>query len=73
MITFKDWLGLSIDERKERYEDLSDKDKFKVRQGNYYLESTKNNEGIDTNTDFMKEINQAYKHYEDYKKENTQK
>lgn len=38
MLSFEEWIKLPSDkDRSERYKDLSDKDKFKVRQGFYYF------------------------------------
>lgn len=38
MLTFEEWIKLPNDEEREkRYKELSDKDKFKVRQGFYYF------------------------------------
>lgn len=38
MLTFEDWLRLPNDkERGERYKELSDSDRFKVRMGDYYF------------------------------------
>lgn len=38
MLSFEEWIELPSDkDRGERYKDLSDKDKFKVRQGFYYF------------------------------------
>lgn len=51
MLAFEEWLKLSITERGERYKDLSDKDKFKVRQGFYFFEPT-----ADNDKDFEPEI-----------------
>lgn len=58
MIAFNDWLKLPNEEKKIKYNDLSDSDKFKVRQGDYY---ERRNEKIDTSTSFMQEINRLYK------------
>ncbi len=35
MLSFEDWLKLSVEEKGKRYKDLSDRDKFLVRQGYY--------------------------------------
>lgn len=53
MITFEDWLKLTDEEKKKRHGELSDKDKFKVRQGFYYDTLLKK---LDVDTPFMKEI-----------------
>lgn len=38
MLTFEEWIKLPNDGvREKRFKDLSDKDKFKVRQGFYYF------------------------------------
>lgn len=58
MITFNDWLKLPNEEKKIKYNDLSDRDKFKVRQGDYYEH---HNKKVDTSTPFMQEINGLYK------------
>jgi len=50
MLKFEDWLKLSTKERGERYKELSDKDKFKVRMGEYYGEI------LEKNDDFEPEI-----------------
>lgn len=64
MLTFEEWLKLSIAERGERYKDLSDKDKFKVRQGFYFFEPTE-----DDSKEFEPEIPDFLKDLE----KNTQK
>lgn len=56
MLTFKEWLELTSNEKSEGYKELSDSDKFKVRMGSYY----DRNDKIDISTIFMKEINKMY-------------
>ena len=38
MLTFEEWLKLSIKERGERYKDLSNEDKYRARVCGYYFE-----------------------------------
>lgn len=63
MLTFEEWLKLSVAERRERYKDLSDKDKFKVRQGFYFFEPTENdNKSFEPEIpDFLKDRNSTQK------------
>lgn len=38
MLTFEEWLKLSVKERGERYKDLSNEDKYRARVCGYYFE-----------------------------------
>ena len=57
MLSFDDWLKLSVEERGERYKDLSNEDKYRTRVCDYYFEPTefKNNEPLEI-PDFLKDI-----------------
>ena len=62
MLLFEDWLKLSVEEKGKRYKDLSDRDKFLVRQGYYY----EDNIIIDKNLDleipfFLKDVEKKEK------------
>lgn len=68
MLSFEEWLKLSVAERGNRYKDLSNKDKFKVRQGFYFFEPIEND-----NKDFEPEIPDFLKHLENTNEDSTQK
>ena len=56
MLTFTEWLKLSVKEKEERYKDLSDRDKFLVRQGYYYEDNIVTPENFDIEIpDFLKD------------------
>lgn len=38
MLTFEEWLKLSVKERGEKYKDLSNEDKYRARVCDYYFE-----------------------------------
>lgn len=58
MLKFKDWLLLSKEEKIKQYNNLSDDDKFLVRQGDYF--DTDNSKNVKYESEFIKEIDNMY-------------
>lgn len=59
MLNFKDWMMLSKEEKIRQYANLSESDKFLVRQGNYF--DNDNNKNTNQESEFIKEIDEMYK------------
>ncbi len=59
MLNFKDWMMLSKEEKIRKYANLSESDKFLVRQGNYF--DNDNNKNTNQESEFIKEIDEMYK------------
>ena len=59
MLNFKDWMILSKEEKIRQYANLSESDKFLVRQGNYF--DNDNNKNTNQESEFIKEIDEMYK------------
>ena len=57
MLSFEDWLKLSVEEKEKRYKDLSDRDKFLVRQGDYYEDNIIIDKNLEIEIpDFLKDV-----------------
>lgn len=67
MLKFKDWMMLSKEEKIRQYADLSESDKFLVRQGNYF----DNDNNINQEGDFIKEIDEMYNDMKENKDNTT--
>lgn len=67
MLKFKDWMMLSKEEKIKQYADLSESDKFLVRQGNYF----DNDNNINQEGDFIKEIDEMYNDMKENKDNTT--
>ena len=61
MLEFKDWMMLSKEEKIRQYVNLSESDKFLVRQGNYF--DNDNNRNINQESEFIKEIDEMYNNF----------
>ena len=66
MLKFKDWIILSKEEKAKKYADLSDDDKFLVRQGDYFNLDDEADTKYDS--EFIKEINKMYEEIESTQK-----
>lgn len=69
MIKFKDWMMLSKEEKIKQYVNLSDSDKFLVRQGDYF-DNDRFKDAHDE-SDFIKEIDEMYKDLKENKDNTT--